>query len=189
MGVCGHSLDEVTRRASYATFTDDDLWRGELQTLLERLRFLDTQTRQIEARLDTIAKSDRRVTLLESVPGIGTRTAEVIAAYVLDPHRFRSAAEVSAYAGLVPRQFQSGETDRRGRITRRGPKVLRAALVECAWCSLRYNHWARDTWLRLQGNGLSKKKAVVALARRILVRCWAILRTGTPWHCPASVVA
>jgi len=165
---------------------DDDLWRGELHTLLERLRFLDTQIRQIETRLDAIAKSDPRVTLLESVPGIGARTAEVIAAYVLDPHRFRSAAEVNAYAGLVPRQFQSGETDRRGRITRRGPKVLRAALVECAWCSLRYNHWARDTWLRLQDNGLSKKKAVVALARKILVRCWAILRKGESWKNPGD---
>src|SRR6185436_16313340 len=66
-----------------AECTDDDLCRGELQTLLERLRFLDNQTRQIETRLDVIAKSDRRVTLLESMPGVGIRTAEVIAAYVL----------------------------------------------------------------------------------------------------------
>jgi transposase len=166
----------------------DNLWRGELQSLLERLRFLDTQTRQVEARLDAIAKSDSRVSLLESVPGIGTRTAEVIAAHLFDPKRFTSAAEVSAYAGLVPRQYQSGETDRRGRITRRGPRMLRAALVECAWCSLRYNRWARETWQRLQGNGLSKKKAVVALSRKILVRSWAILRTGQPWRSPAAPV-
>lgn len=125
------------------------------------------------------------MSLLESVPGVGTRTAEVIVSHLPDPARFRRADEVGAYAGLVPRQYQSGETDRRGRITRRGPRVLRAALVECAWCSLRYNAWARDTWLRLQANGLSKKKAIVALARKILVRCWAILRTGRPWQSPA----
>src|SRR6185437_6217219 len=165
----------------------DDLWRGELHLLLERLEFLDAQTRQVETRLDAIAKNDSRVSLLESVPGIGVRTAEVIAAYLFDPHRFASAAEVSAYAGLVPRQYQSGETDRRGRITRRGPRVLRSALVECAWCSLRYNRWARDTWLRLQANGLSKKKAVVALSRKILVRAWAILRSGKPWQSPVLV--
>lgn len=163
----------------------DDLWRGELDALLERLRFLDGQTRQVEARLDAIARGDRRVALLETVPGVGTRTAEVIAAHLPDPRRFRSAAEVSAYAGLVPRQYQSGATDRRGRITRRGPGMLRAALVECAWCSLRYNPWARDTWRRLHANGASKKKAVVALARKLLVRCWAILRTGQPWRSPA----
>lgn len=163
----------------------DDLWRGELDRLLDRLRFLDEQTRTVESKLDQIAKSDSRVSLLETVPGVGTRTAEVIAVHLPDAKRFHSADEVSAYAGLVPRQYQSGETDRRGRITRRGPKLLRSAMVECAWCSLRYNRWAKATWLRLQTNGLSKKKAIVALARKLLVRCWAILRTGLPWKSPA----
>jgi transposase len=161
-----------------------ELWRGELHLLLDRLRFLEAQTREVETRLDAIAAGDTRVSLLTTVPGIGTRTAEVIVVHLFDARRFRSADEVGAYAGLVPRQYQSGETDRRGRITRRGPRLLRAALVECAWCSLRYNAWVRATWLRLQANGLSKKKAVVALARKLLVRCWAILRTGQPWRAP-----
>jgi transposase len=167
----------------------DDLWRGELHLLLERLRFLEGQTRGVEAKLDELAAGDARVSLLPSIPGVGPRTAEVIAVHLFDAKRFGSAEEVSAYAGLVPRQYQSGETDRRGRITRRGPKLLRAVLVECAWCSLRYNAWARDTWLRVQHNGCSKKKAVVALARRLLVRCWAILKTGRPWREPASATA
>jgi transposase len=175
-------LDQLAR--PLADCAPDDLWRGELHLLLGRLRFLDAQTREVEARLDTIARGDERVSLLETVPGVGTRTAEVIVAHLFDARRFRTADEVGAYAGLVPRQYQSGETDRRGRITRRGPKLLRAALVECAWCSLRYNPWARQTWARLQANGLSRKKAVVALARKLLVRCWAILRTGKPWRAP-----
>jgi len=165
----------------------DDLWRGELHLLLERLRFLDAQTREVEAKLDAMAASDSRVSLLETAPGVGTRTAEVVAVHIVDAQRFRGADEVSAYAGMVPRQYQSGETDRRGRITRRGPKLLRAALVECAWCSLRYNAWARGVWLRLQANGLSKKKAIVALARKLLVRLWAMLRTGQPWRNAAAV--
>jgi transposase len=167
----------------------EELWRGELFLLLARLRFVDEQTTVVEAQLDALAACDQRVSLLTTVPGIGVRTAEVIVVHLFDAARFRSAEVVSAYAGLVPRQYQSGETDRRGRITRRGPKLLRAALVECAWCSLRYNPWARDTWLRLQANGLSKKKAVVALARKLLVRCWAILRTGQPWRTPESAAA
>ena len=167
----------------------DDLWRGELHLLLERLDFIETQTGVVEEQLDARAASDSRVSLLRSVPGVGPRTAEVIVVHLHDAARFRSADEVSAYAGLVPRQYQSGTTDRRGRITRRGPKLLRAALVECAWCSLRYNRWARDTWLRLQANGLSKKKALVALARKLLVRCWAILRTGQPWRTPEPIAA
>jgi len=56
----------------------DDLWCGELDRLLDRLRYLDSQTREVETKLDELAKSDSRVSLLETVPGVGTRTAEVI---------------------------------------------------------------------------------------------------------------
>ncbi|WP_439626572.1 transposase, partial [Gemmata sp.] len=87
------------------------------------------------------------------------------------------------YAGLVPRQYQSGVTDRKGRITQRGPGVLRKLLVECAWCMLRYNPWARAQYARLTGGGASRKKpAIVALARKLLVRCWAMLRDGQRWR-------
>jgi transposase len=123
------------------------------------------------------------VRLLETAPGVGPRTAEAVAAHLGDPGRFKTGKQVSAYAGLVPRQFQSGESDRRGRITRRGPALLRKLLVECAWCSLRYNDWARATYLRLtHGGKVRRKQAVVALARRLLVRLWAMLRDGAPWR-------
>src|SRR5262249_58419748 len=100
-----------------------------------------------------------------------------------DPKRFASGKQVGAFAGLVPRQFQSGESDRKGRITRRGPGVLRKLLVECAWAALRYNAWARATYARLTRGGVTRKKpAIVALARRLLVRLWAMLRDGVPWR-------
>jgi hypothetical protein len=67
--------------------------------------------------------------------------------------------------------------------------VLRSALVECAWCALRYNAWARGVWLRLQGNGVSEKKAVVALARKLLVRCWGMLKRGEVWRDPVAAPA
>jgi transposase len=154
--------------------------------LLARHRWVDEQVRAVEAKLDGLAAASPAVRLLTSVPGVGARTAEVIAVYLGDGRRFRTADEVSAYAGLVPRQYQSGESDRRGRITRRGPKLLRAALVECAWCALRYNPWAAATWKRLTGRGVGRKKAVVALARKLLVRCWGILKRGEAWRAPPA---
>src|SRR5262249_3779076 len=98
---------------------------------------------QAEAKLDALAKDDAAVQLLETIPGVGPRTAEAVAAYLPDPKRFDTGKQVSAYAGLVPRQYQSGEVDHRGRITKRGPALLRRLLVECAWVMLRYNAWAR----------------------------------------------
>ena len=166
-----------------------EVWRGEVQVLLDRHRHLEHQIRQTEAKLDQLAKADPATALLGTMPGMGPRTAEIVSTHLGDAMRFTSADEVSAYAGLTPRQYQSGQTDRRGRITKRGSKLLRSALVECAWCSLRYNSWALATWQRLQANGVSKKKAIVALARKLLIRCWGMLRTNTPWRNPLASTA
>ncbi len=165
------------------------MWRGELDLLIARHRSLEEHIRTVEAKLDLLGKADAAVTLLATAPGVGPRTAEIVATHLGDAKRFANADEVSAYAGLVPRQYQSGETDRRGRITKRGPKVLRSALVQCAWCSLRYNAWALAPWQQRQANGVSKKKAIVALARKLLVRFWGMLRTNRPWRNPMPVPA
>jgi len=124
---------------------------------------------------------------LQTAPRLGPRTAETVAAYLHDAPRFRTGKQVSAYGGLVPRQHQSGAMDRRGRITKRGPALLRKMRVECAWCMVRYNAWARGHYLRLTGGGQRRKKqAIVALARKILVRCWAMLRDRQPWRDPQT---
>lgn len=178
LGLAG--LAQLAKPLSECAATE--LWKGRLERMLAEYRQVIELATTVEKTLDGISAKDRQVQLLLSVPGVGPRTAEIIAAYLDDPHRFRNAAEVSAYAGLVPRQFQSGEVDRRGRITKRGPALLRKLLVECAWCSLRYNDWARSVYLRLTAGGTTRKKpAIVALARKLLIRCWAVLRTGQRW--------
>jgi len=160
----------------------EELWRGLLDLALAEYRQACELVAQAEARLDALAAADGGVRTLESIPGVGTRTAEAVVAHPHDPKRFRSGKQVSAYGGLVPRQFQSGEMDRRGRITRRGPAVLRKLLVQAAWAMLRYNAWARSVFARLSKGKARRKPAVVALARRLLVRCWAMLRDGTTWR-------
>lgn len=142
-----------------------------------------------EAKLDAIGRADARVRLLDTVPGLGPRTAEAVVAHLDDPTRFRTGRQVGAYAGLVPKQFQSGEDDRRGRITKRGPAVLRKLLVQCGWCMLRYNRWARAVFDRLSRGKARRKQAVVALARRVLVRCWAMLRDNQPWRADPAPTA
>ena len=167
-----------------------ELWRGMLHLALADYRSLLALIAAAEAALDRLAAADPATQLLGTAPGVGPRTAEAVAAHLHDPRRFASGKQVSAYAGLVPRQYQSGESDRRGRITRRGPAVLRKLLVECAWAMLRYNAWARAAYGRLTRGGATRKKpAIVALARRLLVRLWAMLRDGTPWRAdPAPAV-
>jgi len=167
----------------------EELWRGLLDLALTAYRQAEELVAVAEAKLDAIGKADARVRLLDSMPGLGPRTAEAVVAHLDDPRRFRSGKQVAAYGGLVPQQYQSGEDDRRGRITKRGPAVLRKLLVQCAWAMIRYNPWARAVYVRLSRGQARKKQAVVALARKILVRCWAMLRDGVPWRVDAVAAA
>jgi len=112
---------------------------------------LTTQLDLVIKKLEAISKNDPRIARIQSIPGVGPRTAEILVTCIDDPHRFENGRQVSAYFGLVPRQYQSGETDRNGRITKRGNPLARTILVQCAWASLRYNPWAKGVYERLCG--------------------------------------
>jgi transposase len=166
-----------------ADCTVDELWRGELDLELAELARLSEQLAQIDKKLDALGTEDERVRLLRTIPGVGRCTAEAVVAYLDDPRRFKNARQVSSYAGLVPRRYQSGQMDRQGRIHKRGPRLLRGALVEAAWIMLRLNPWARALYDRLSaGQKTRKKKAIVAVAHKLLVRCWAMLLRKEPWR-------
>jgi transposase len=161
----------------------DELWRGELDLELIQLEHLRQHQHAVHKQLKALARADERVQLLQTIPGVGRKTAEVVVAYLDDPHRFQNARQISSYAGMVPRRYQSGEMDRQGRIHKRGPRQLRSALVEAAWLMLRYNPWAKSVYERLtSGQKTRKKKAIIAVARKLLVRCWVMLLRKEPWN-------
>jgi len=163
-----------------------ELWRGQLDSELRQLRDLQQEIAQVEEKLDVIAKAEPRIALLRTIPGVGPRLSEAIVALLDQPERFHNTREVSAYVGMVPKELDSGETERRGRITKHGSRLVRCLLVEVAWAGMRYNPWVRETFQRISGGKKSRKKiAIVAVGRRLLVRCWAMLRDGTSWRPPA----
>ena len=101
--------------------------------LLEEVEALTRQVRRIEEELNCQARKTPAVAMLRTIPGVGARTAEAVAAFVDDPHRFRTAKAVGRYFGLVPSQDQSGDRNRLGHITREGPPVVRQLVAEAAW--------------------------------------------------------
>jgi transposase len=186
-GPAGWSLKAVRRLREQSRPLDqceaDDLWRGQLQLELAMLDHLQPLIEQVEQKLDALADADARVRRLQSIPGVGPRLGELVVAWVDDPHRFASGAQVGAYAGLTPRQHQSGQHDHLGRITRQGPGLLRKLLVEIAWGMRRHNAAAAAVYERLcKGQRSRRKVAAVGLARRVLIWCWALLRDGTRWE-------
>jgi len=163
-----------------------DLWRGRLHLELQQLESLTAQVAQVDAQLDALGAADEKVRLLRTVPGVGPRLAETVVAHLDDPKRFKTAAQVASYAGLVPKQFESGTIKRSCRITRRGPALLRGMLVEVAWMVYVRNGWARAFVQRISRGVASRKNvAIVALARKLLVTLWAMLRENALWREPS----
>jgi len=161
----------------------DSLWRGQLWLELEALSAVSLHLEQVEDKLNRLAAKDKRIVLLQSAAGVGPRLAETVVAFIDDPHRFKSCKQVGSYAGLTPRQYQSGAMDRQGRISGQGNKYLRSLLVEVSWVSLRWNPWAKQTYERIcRGSASRKKIAITAVARKLLVRCWAMLRDEEVWQ-------
>jgi len=159
----------------------EDIWKGHLHCELELLDNLTEQLRNIESKLDDLGRSDEKIKRLRTIPGVGPRLSEAAVAIIDDPHRFKNSRHVSSYLGMVPRRWQSGQVDITGRISKQGNKLLRTLLVEVSWLGLRES-WMRKIYDRVRrGDKKRSKVAIVAVARQLLVRCWAILRDGSCW--------
>ena len=182
-GPCGWTKKSLQKLHDLATIEDRQPWRASLAEDLLQLELVQHSIGRIERELEQIARRDDRVQLLKTIPGVGDRLAETLVAVIDDPHRFRRGREVASYVGLTPRQFQSGSMNRQGRITGHGHRVLRSLLVQVAWLGQRYNPWMQEVFEQVRrGSDANKKIAIVAVARRLLIRCWAMMRDGTPWR-------
>ena len=150
--------------------------------LLEEIETLNRQLRRIEQELSRRAQHTPAVLLLQSIPGVGVRTAEAVAAFIDDPHRFANAKAVGRYFGLVPRQDQSGDKNLLGHITREGAPVVRRLLAEAAWQAKRRSPTVGAYFERTQRDDPQRKKiALVATAHYLVRVMWAMLKRNTLW--------
>jgi transposase len=158
-----------------------ELWRFQLQSELQQYHFTSDCLEKVTKRLDDLAIREKRVATLMTVPGVGIRTAEAIVAVIDDPHRFKNCREVARYIGFTPRRYQSGKMDRSGRISKQGNPYLRRLLTQASWTAIRFE-WGREIFERVSAGSVKRRNtAVVAVARHILIRCWAMLRDNKPW--------
>jgi transposase len=165
----------------------EELWRGQVHVELKLLAELAERIHVVERKLDALAETDERTARLRTIPGVGPRLSEAVVAWIDDPGRFANARAIGSYVGLVPRRRQSGTYDRSGRVTKHGPSLLRKLLVEVAWIMRQHNPHAAALFKRLsKGERSRTKQATVALGRRVLTWCWAMLRDESDWD-PAKL--
>ena len=112
-----------------------------------------------------------------SIKGIGARSAAILLSGIGNIDDFESADKLAAYVGIVPKLSQSNETDNRGRITKRGNKLMRATLVQCTLVATRYSGYLNAFYQRMKerrGAG----KAIIATARKLLSIIYDTLKNG-----------
>jgi transposase len=162
-------------------------WRQSLDASLHLIDELDFQIAELGKELRRAGADHRYVPLLLTVPGIGWVLAYTIAAEIGDIGRFASPNKLTGYTGLCPRVVQSGERDRRGPLTKHGPKYLRWALLEATMHALRHPVYAeryQRTKQRL-GKQRGAKVAQIEVARRLTHAIWHMLTANEPFNAPA----
>ena len=157
-----------------------------MSNLKDQIDFLSQQIEQVKKQIQDHIKQHpqlkKQCDLLDSIKGIGFLTAAKLLAEYGDFSQFENVREVVAFAGLNPKQRQSGSSVRgKTRISKIGRSSIRAALYMPAVNAKRWNPLLQPLVLRLQEDGLSGTQIVVAVMRKLLHLAFGILRSGQPF--------
>lgn len=147
----------------------------QIKRALARLKLVKEHMKEVEKEIEEATKQFREQReLLMSIPGIGRVASAVMIAAIGDITRFPTPKKLCAYAGLVPSSRSSAGIERNGGITREGPRELRAILVECAHTAVRHSDRFKYSFERIASRR-GKKRAYVAIARKLLHISWFVL--------------
>lgn len=153
----------------------------ELEVLVDQIRGLNRSIARLEK---TIAEQGPKLPgheNLKSIKGIGDVGAGVLLSVIGNIHDFKDEGKLAAYFGIVPRIANSNETEHSGRITKRGSKLGRTVLIQCALIAKRYSEYLQRYYERIKarrGTG----KAIVALARKFLGIIYLTLKENLIWE-------
>jgi transposase len=180
VGVVGKLKFEARIRELVESYPDLAVF---IEPLLVIRRVLREQLGILHRRLLAIVRDDEVCRRLMTTPGVGPVVALTYRATVDVPARFRKSKSVGAVFGLTCAKYQSGESERSGRISRCGDEMMRVMLYEAAQAMLHSKRWS---WLKAWAMKIARhrgmKKAIVALARRLAVIMHRIWVDGTEFQ-------
>jgi|CXWK01.1.fsa_nt_gi transposase len=149
--------------------------------LMEQWRFLTLQLYELRKALQKQAEKDKTLhEIYQSVPGIGLVTGRTLSNELGDLSRFKNERALFCYTGLTPKEYSSGNNIRRGHISRQGSANVRRLLVEAAWRAIAKDQALHEAFERI-AKTRGKKRAIVAIARKLIGRIRACCKTKTPY--------
>jgi transposase len=156
--------------------------KGVTKSLRQLVAYVDTEIarteKQIQEHLDNHPDLKQQSQLLQSIPGIGKRTAAKLLAEIEDIARYKSARQVAAYAGLTPRNYRSGTIRGKTRLSKTGNARVRKALFLPAMTAKRYNPIVRSFCQRLASRGKNKMEVIGAAMRKLIHIAFGVLKSG-----------
>lgn len=158
-----------------------ELCKNSILPLLNIFDQLIGEIEKLDQQVRKLAYEDKEVQRLMTIPGIGPVTALAYKTEIFDVSRFSDPRSVGAYLGMTPTQYASGETQRQGRVSKRGSVALRSLLVEAGIVILTRS----KKWSKLKAWGLKImrkkgiKKAALAVGRKLAVIMHRMLVNGT----------
>lgn len=152
-----------------------------LQSLTRHLKQLQKEIERLENRLQAIVQSEHqdKLTRLESIPGIGRKTAMMLLVVTDGFERFNHSKELCSYAGITPTIRTSGTSVKgKARISKVGNKKLRNMLFLCSFNACKYNAACKRLYDRIVAKGKSKKLALLAVCNKLLKQAFSIVKNN-----------
>lgn len=174
-------------KKAYESITKMDIspsLKFDFNIMFNELFHLWELQKQVLKELNILAKSEAYkadVDLLRSAPGIGILTAIRLILEWGSLERFERKAAFSSFLGLIPSEYSSGETEHKGHITKQGNRLVRSWLIECSWRALKYDPVLLEKFNAVVRSSGSRKKAIVAVARKLANRLRFVLIHKTPY--------
>jgi transposase len=162
------------------------LMRTTVASTCDEIGVLETNMRDVERQLASVARQLPDVALLQTVPGVGLLTATALIALVGDIRRFDSSRHFASFLGLTPREDSSALRRRLGAISKQGDVYLRMLLIHGArsflWHAKRGGHpTSLQTWARATEQRRGHNVAAVAVANKLARIIWAVWRHQRPF--------
>ncbi len=173
--------EALTSRKGFERETSAHSWDAleqiEIEVIAGRLESLKQSCVRLEKEITAFAKTLPGYENLVSIKGIGSQSAAVFLCTIGDIEDFAKTGNLAACFGIVPKVSNSNDTQRVGRITKRGSKIARTALVQCTLIAKRYSPYLHDFYEHIKktrGAG----KAIIAMARKLLNTIFYTLKNG-----------
>lgn len=157
---------------------------------LEEIDLINRQLKDLESEYLKIKDSQgfgKNYQIIQSVPGVGPLIAASLAYEIGDWKRFSNEKQVAVFFGLTPSEYPSGESIHRGRITGQGNPILRTYLIQASWYLVGKDEEMRLFFERISRQSGSKKKAIVAVARKLICRIYSMVKNEKEYEiCSAA---